>query len=214
MTMQVGMVGADGLVLVGDTRRYVEPRDRDWYSYSSSKIKIADSGRIAIACARNMDISLRIAQRIFSELPSFTSIQDREHSIWEIGMDTTRNQAAECIIAFADPTPSLYVFLCDGNGDGRCEEVDRISTGNTGNPAYFLAERYYTSLLSVAQLMRLAANIIVAAGTLNSGAIQGLEVVTLNSVGFRQWSREENRTLENEAKETGRQIGELILGAS
>lgn len=211
MTMQVGMVGTDGLVLAGDTRQYVERSGRTWSSYNSSKIRLDATGRMAIACARNMEVSLRIAEKIFAELP-VVNVEDRAVRIQNIGMGIAAGFDAECIVAFADPVPSLYAFLCDKIGNGRCDELDRILTGDAGNPACFWAERYYTRFLGVSQLTRLAAQIVVAAGTMNSGSIQGLEVVTLEAAGFRRWSKEENYALEFAADGLGKQIGELVLG--
>ena len=216
MTMQVGMLGIDGLVIAGDTKRHVAPLWRVWHTYNSSKMKveISDTEKIAVACAGDMDTALLIANRIFHELPPFTTIQNRERDIREIGVSTTRAEqhGAECITAFAEPEPSLYVLGCDKDGNGRCECVDRDHIGDPGNPAYFLAERHYREGLSVDQLVRLSAHIIVAAGKLNNGIIGGLEIVTLKSGKFHRWSKDENDTLKREITEADKKIEELILG--
>lgn len=210
MTMQVGMVGAGGLVIAGDTKQFVERSGRSWYSYSSSKIRVGAKGRMAIACARNMDISWKVAERIFEELPS-CRVDERAIRIESIGLETAKGFDSECIVAFADPAPSLYAFLCARTGEGRCMEVDKIPTGDAGNPAYFWAERYYTKYLTVIQLTRLAAHIIVSAGRMNNGSIQGLEVLTLDASGFRQWSQEENAALELASMESDKSFGEMVL---
>jgi len=210
VTMQVGMIGANGIVLAGDTRHYVEHPGRCWHSYNSSKIKLDSTKRMAIACARSMDISFRIAEQIFAALPS-VAVELRADKIEEIGESLANGADVDCVVAFADPSPSLFFFQCAKSGEARCEPVDKCAAGDVGNPAYFWAERYYRESLPVNQLVRLASHIVVAAGNMNNGSIRGLEIVTLEAAGFRKWSVEENRALESEIMEEGRRIGEMVL---
>jgi hypothetical protein len=121
MTLQVGMVGVDGVVIVGDTWLYVEPQHKSWYGYHATKLRVSDSGRIAVACARDLDTSTGMAETIFRKLTGDSTARSRE--ILDIGTRAASGRDSECLIAFADPEPSLYSFLCDKNGNRRCEEV-------------------------------------------------------------------------------------------
>lgn len=210
MTMQVGMVGSDGIVIAGDTRHYVEYEGRPWRSYSSSKIKLDNTGQIAIACARNIDISFRIADQIFAAIPS-VAVEGRAGKIRDIGSCLAVGVDAECIVAISEPVLSIFFLQCDSKGDARCDHVDRCVAGDGGNPAYYWAERYYNRNLSMNQLVRLSAHIVVAAGSMNNGSVRGLEMVTLEASGFRKWSTEENDALESEITEEGKRIGEIVL---
>jgi hypothetical protein len=210
MTLQVGMVGIDGVVIVGDTWRYVEPQHKSWSGYHASKLRVGDSSRIAVACARDMDTSTRIAEEIFLRLAGDSS--DRSREILDIGTRVASGHDSECLIAFADPVPSLYLFLCDKNGNRRCEEVySCFSIGDAGNSAIFWAMHFYSRTLSVRQLTRLAALVVVSAGKLNSGSIGGLEIMTCDQAGIQCWPRPENETLESDTQNLLKQIGELIL---
>lgn len=210
MTMQVGMVGSDGIVIAGDTRQYVESPGRPWRSYSSSKIKLDGTGQIAIACARNIDMSFRIADQIFAAIPS-VAVEGRADKIRDIGSCLAVGIDAECIVAISEPVLSLFFLQCHRNGDARCDQVDRCAAGDVGNPAYYWAERFYDRHLPMSQLVRIAAHIVVGAGSMNNGSVRGLEMVTLEASGFRKWSTEENDALESEITEEGKRISEIVL---
>ncbi len=216
MTLQVGMTGVDGLVLVGDTKQFKEPPQGIWSSYHSSKIKIGDNGKIAIACARNMLLADRIAEEILANIAE-CDVQSRGRRILDIGTKLAMpdKAGAECIVAFAEPEPSLHLFQLVSDGTPYCTiPVDRTVSGNSGNAAYFWAERYYKQSLRVEQLVRLGAHIVVAAGKLSSGSIGGLEIVTCDSSGFHRWAKQQNKEAEFEAARMGEYVGGLILGDS
>src|SRR6266700_1802091 len=74
MTMQVGMVGTDGIVIAGDTKWSNEPMlvNRNWaggrYGFNSTKMKFSTEHGIAIACARDMTVSCWMAHQILTIL--------------------------------------------------------------------------------------------------------------------------------------------------
>jgi hypothetical protein len=210
MTLQIGMVGNDGVVVVGDTWQHVEPAGKSWFGYHASKLRVSDSGRIAVACARDMDTSTLIAEEIFQKLGDVS--RNRRSEIFEIGTRLASGRDSECLVAFADPQPSLYLFLCDKSGNRRCEEVySCFPTGDAGNSAMFWPMQFYNGALSVGQLTRLGALAVVSAAKLNSGSIGGLEVLTCDTDGIRCWSRQESETLESDMQKLLKQIGDLVL---
>jgi hypothetical protein len=214
MTMQVGMVASDGLVVVGDTKQFKEPQDGGFRSsYSGTKIKIAANGQIAIACARNMLLANRIADQILIDLVE-CPIQDRGRRILDTGtrLAMPDRMGAECLIAFAGPEFSLYHFQLPSDGKTYCTTpIDRAVSGDSGSAACFWAERYYSPLLRVDQLVPLAAHIIVSGAKLNSGSIGGLEVVACDKGGFHRWSNEENTQLESCTHDLGARLGQIVI---
>jgi hypothetical protein len=58
MTMQVGMVGTNGIVIAGDTHHSVSPMFANLmgvrHGYGSTKIRTDEAGRVAVTCAMDM----------------------------------------------------------------------------------------------------------------------------------------------------------------
>jgi hypothetical protein len=215
VTLQVGMVSNSGIVIVGDTWQYVEPsRDQKiWTGYHASKIRVSTSGRIAVACARTMDVAMRIADEIFAQCDGQTEGTSRHTKVEEIGTRLAKGLDAECLIVFSEPQPVIYSFVHSRNDEYRCMEIySAFATGDVGNPAYYWVMRYYKAGLTIAQLALLGALVNVSAEKLNSGSIGGLEVLTCDSDGIRVWSREESESLRAEGQRLTDQIEGLIFG--
>jgi hypothetical protein len=211
MTLQIGMVGGDGIAIVGDTWRYIESRDRPWFGYHASKIRVSDSGRVAAACARTLDISTRIADEIFQSLDG--QCENRRAEIERIGTRVANGHDAECLVAFADPLPSVFLFLGSKEGERRCEELySCFQIGDAQNTAFFWVMRYWRSTLNIQQLVRLGSLTVVSAGKISSGSIGGLEVLTCDKSGFQLWTKEQNEALASETAVLLDQIGNVVLG--
>jgi hypothetical protein len=216
MTMQVGMVGAGGVVVASDTRwnRSLNSSDNVVRnSYGASKIWFDGTRRIAVAGAMDMVASRRVADGIFSA--SLNAGEERcAERIREIGIQAAKRSDTECLIVFADPKPTLYHFQYAKNNEASfCERIiTYIHTGDRINPAVFWAENYHTVELSIEQLSRLGSHVVVTAGALNSGGVSGLEVVSCDGSGLHRLTDEENREREVRALEWDKTIGELIMG--
>lgn len=214
MTLQVGMVSCEGIVIVGDTWQYIDPsRDQKiWSGYHSSKIKVSASGRIAVTCARTMDVVSQIANEIFVHFDGQAEPELRLLKIEQIGTRVARGFDAECLIVFSDPEPTMYSFVHSSKGEHRCMEIySAYATGDAGNPAYYWVMRYYQAGKTIAQLTRLGALVNVSAEKLNSGSIGGLEVLSCDSKGIKIWSREESELLREDAQQLTGQIETLIF---
>src|SRR5271157_1399575 len=203
MTMQVGMLGTDGIVLAGDTRVIRTPLngiEAPWQYYGGPKIRISNSGRIAVSCARDMQTANAVADAIFSNM-THGDHPSCEQQIKEIAITAAHGRDIECLIVFVDPLPSLYLFQCVNSGeDIECQRIITcVAAGDTKNPAVFWGMSYY-KLLPINQLKHLAACMVVSAGELNSSIIGGLEIVFCNSEGCRRLSEESVRELELSAK--------------
>jgi hypothetical protein len=208
MTLQVGMLGSDGLVLVGDTWQFIEPPGRAWRGHHSSKIRISPDERIAIACAHDMASSFAIAEEIINLRPS----GNRRAEIQDIGDRIADGKDSQCLVIFSDPYPSMFRYSHPQNNTSTCEEILAcIPIGDEWNMAYYWAMRFHHNGLTCAQLARLGALTVVTAGALSSGSIRGLEGLTCTVNGIRLWQREECQRLEAYTKNLENKIGESIL---
>ena len=216
MTMQVGMVGSDGIVLAGDMTCTMSPRfagEGARYRFCRHKIKISDSRRVAVSSAMEMDIADRIADQIIAGVEG-EEPRNRQRRILDIGTSIVNSHDVECIAAFLDPVPLLYRFQHGlGGAHTVCDEIcDHIYAGDSVSPAVFWVERYHSRDLTVSQLIRLAAICSCAAKELNSAIIGGLEVVSSDASGFHLMPDDETRALEAQATDWSTRIGEMILG--
>jgi len=218
MTMQVGMVGTDGIVIAGDTRHSISPRFAGAaarHGFGGTKIRIDESGRIAVCCAIDMNASKRFAERILSELPS-EEPKNRLRRIEEIGREIGAGLAGsreiESLMVFADSLSTFYHFRFIGSDREVSvdEVIDAAASGDTVNSAIFWRMRYYKRL-PIEQLTVLASHLIVSAGETNSAMIDGLEILLCDANGLRRLSDDENREWASKAKERGERIGEMVL---
>jgi hypothetical protein len=212
MTLQIGMMGSDGIVVVGDTWQYVEPKDRPWHGYDASKIRLSSDRRIAVFCAHDMDASFAVAEEILQKL-SGDPDPNRRTGILNIGDQLAEGSDSECLIVFADPNPTLYRLSHPKSVRGKCEEIyGCVPIGDQWNTAFHLAMRFYRPGLSCQQLSRLGSLMVVSAGHISSGSIRGLEGITCDKEGIRLWEREECRLLETAMTNFENEIGDSILG--
>ncbi len=210
MTMQIGMVGSDGILIASDTRWTAIPNLRlneRWvggrYGHNATKIRVNRRKGIAIGCARNMETANQVATAIFERLGD-ADLNNPAYAIQEIGERirrslTTDRDDAQCIIALIHPSPQLLLFqygTVDGYWHSICEEMERFAVaGDTVNAAIFWAERFYEKR-PIRELAPLAAHLVKNAAHLNSAMISGLEVILCDHSGLQRLSKESIQALE------------------
>jgi hypothetical protein len=204
MTMQVGMVGTDGILLASDTRwmnTYLGLRQTG----GSSKIRISHQRGIAISCARNMETGFAVADEIIAKL------RDKDWKYPELAMEgmasrilgqSGERQDIQLLIVLLTPIPRLF-FLRVGKVGVETKplcmrESKKAVAGDNVNAAVFFTERYYAEK-PIRELVPIAAQLIVAAAELNPGAIGGLEILLCDTSGFHQLSDVSIRELETQA---------------
>jgi|ERR1700739_29734 len=207
MTLQVGMVADDGIVIASDTLANRSPRFNlelraVQQFFGTSKLRISEDGKVVVTCARDMIQAHRLAEALIAGLtPEFWHSPGQR--MQEIAMSEVNRheqwREAECLIALSEPTPSLYLVQCFKETDETvCLHItDYIFTGNSQNGSTFWAMRYCNSLSPelkrVESLIPLAAQIVVDGHVLNSGAISGLEIAVCDRSGVRRFTEAENR---------------------
>jgi hypothetical protein len=216
MTMQIGLVGQDGIVLASDTK-WVNDNCYPRTSFHASKIKISDNGRVAVSFARRMVISEKIAERIVSELTD----SDWERPvvlIQKIAQDALKDQPeqdAHCLIINTHPVPRLFalktrkVVGVDAWYPMWQEEYARAVTGDDTNPAVYWLESHYQKS-PIRNLLLLAATTITAAAKLNSAMIGGLEMVVCEPSGCRRLSPAWVEELSAKAEVLHKSVSELL----
>jgi hypothetical protein len=228
MTMQVAMVGIDGIVLASDTKwQFTQDRGnlRSRHTSGSSKIIISDEQGIAIACARSMETAEAVATAIIAELSDSDWVHPANlmETIGQGIIDSSSEERSyfQCLVVTSRPSVRLFQLeTATINGVPRraiCHEIrDKAINGDNANASVFWAERYYKAK-SVQSLIPLAAQLIVDAAKLNAGFIGGLEIIVCDeSGGPRRLTKEDIVRLEASAEERGEHIGSLFsedLGA-
>lgn len=222
MTMQVAMVGTDGIVLASDTQR-TQLVGGMRSSFNTSKIRISHQRGIAISCARNMDTAGLVADSIIAGLDNSQmgspvgSIEDIANNVIEEGKDQSnpRNDI-QCIVVLLRPRPQLFrlrSISVTGRYVAKCDQeiVGKVVTGDIENAAVFWSERYYERR-PISYLARLAAQVVVMGAKISSGMNGGLEVVLGDASGFRRLSADSNAYLESTAIELDETLRKLFVG--
>jgi hypothetical protein len=241
MTMQVGLVGSNGIVIAGDERNTHIPLLRPnqfWaagtHGTNSSKMIVNYKRGIAVSAARDLETAMHVANEIATHLPEdkfqdpaswieecadkILGIVRREHS------DPTERIEAQCLIMTQRPVPKLFQFwfgVVEGKWGPFCREMSRLAVaGDNVNAAIFWPEAYYNSSpyskqrIPVKDLIPLAAHTVVQANRFNPLSISGLEVVFCDETGLHKLSRESIETLLKVAEEWDKQFGKTIFDHS
>jgi hypothetical protein len=222
MTMQVAMVGTDGIILASDTKWANTQRRGNLESRDTSlatKIQIDERHGVAIGCSMNMETATAIGDAIVAEL-SDQDWRDPIHPTQVIGqrvLDSLRERNLfQCLIVSTRPTLRLFKLeSATINGEPNraiCRQIkDKAIGGDNANAAVFWTERYYKPK-PVQALLSLAAQLIVDSVKFNSGFIGGLEIVICNASGIERLPDDVIAALESEAGKRSRAIGELLFG--
>ena len=226
MTMQVGMVGSDGIVLVSDLLAWAKPTDSSESHklgmgitsvFGPSKLMFSSDGKMVISCAHDLRQGKALADAIFAKLTKeFWGHPQRK--LQEITLDVVRSQqwrGVSCLILLSEPT-SLYFLQCAQ--DKECD-VDIIRlyafAGDPCNPAAFWAHRYFRTVLpnerTIRKMLPLAAQIVVDAGRVSSGSAGGLEALYCDKSGIHVLTYEENGELVKTAEKLGEKMRRVIL---
>jgi hypothetical protein len=221
MTMQIGMVGSDGVLIASDTE-YTDNSVLIRRSWNETKIRINHNCGIAISMAGGMVTAGHLADGIFSlaledeNWVRGTSCLSRLSKSIDLAKDAKRE--AECIVICANPHPSLRCFRVARVGTGlevigSDELLTKVYAGDPKNSAVFWAERYFPKdhQMPIASLMPLAAHLIIAAGRVPNGGISGLEIVVCYKSGIHRLSDESISALRSQAINRDEDLGDSLL---
>jgi hypothetical protein len=215
MTLQVGLVGTDGIVLASDKKAVVF--DPALCTSLVSKILIDREKGLAGCCAGN-EISARIRREIFSN----SNLLQREYPqspIEELATQIYRDIPTEeqaggnpsdlLIVSLNDLRHLYHLRMSATQCTLRLKENKHIQ-GDLGNPARLFVEAYY-SKKPIHGLVFLAAHTILTANRLNPTTVEGLEVVKCTTKNFEPVSESELQVLVVRSQKTAEQTERSIF---
>lgn len=237
MTLQIGMVGRNGVLIAGDTRLTHRPilrGNRFWaagtHGTNTTKMVVDYVRGIAASAARDMDFAMPMAQKILADLPD-DQFSNPIPWIEKLASETAgrvegRELDVHCLIVLQKPIPTLYQFQfgsVDGKWEPYCQKMEHLAVvGDNINAGIFWPEAYFNSSqylrkdpsASVESLIPLAAHTIQVAHRLNPTLISGLEIVFCNEAGFHRLSRDTIGVLWTASEKWDREFGDAILNHS
>jgi hypothetical protein len=198
MTLQIALLGMDGVVLASDRKLNVLNQNVNT-TVMRSKIYIGD--KMAACWSGEQFPSTALAEHIVTKLspldlrwPHPKLTKESQEIVNCKGIHGEEYWSAEAIAISVEEQPIIYDITatrdrCD------CFSQPKVIKGHIANPACFFAERFfkdeYTSRFPIKRLMRLAAHVVTNGGRINPRGIEGLEVVLCSSDGFTSLSSDE-----------------------
>ncbi|MGA8267232.1 MAG: hypothetical protein WB787_05695 [Candidatus Acidiferrales bacterium] len=219
MTLQVALVGTDGIVLASDLK--INSREANFNSSClRSKILVNHERKIAACWSHDKDVSMELAERVISGMTD-SDFEYPHHPVNVLakqildaarGPYDTQHEIEIAVVTLADP-PRAYEINAKGDGNYICERCpDQIVFGHRANPARFFLERYYQRL-PIAKLLALAAHVVVNAGRINPRGIEGLEIVLCTKEGFHRLSEQETDALTRWSDELDSKIMQQLFAS-
>jgi len=222
MTMQVGMVGTDGVLIASDTQRTEEMGLRQ--SYNSSKIRTDEECGVLVSLSGKLVAAGYLADGIITKTKAnptwleseMGAVQEVEKSV--LPRVPQGGEPCSCLVVFTRPEIALYRFQIVQVGISwqlvTDQQSGKVYAGDCKNSAIFWAQHYYPRhpKLPIRKLIPLAAHLIYMAHRLNTTGISGLEIALCDATGVHRVSDSEIKALETQSEQRDREIGQALLG--
>jgi hypothetical protein len=215
VTLQVALVGTDGIVLASDKKTVY--LDDVTTTSMTSKILVDDSRTLALAYAGH-EISQLVARRVL-EKPSALESKGPLIEVEKLAEAIYKEQITEDSPYFRTDSQLLIVQRKDlsrfhvlrmDRKKWLAELRDtREVTGHATNTACFFTERYYRKA-PVAALKLLVAHTIITAGKISPSGIEGLEILVCTPEKFEFLTPEEISALEKRSQDIEGQLSHLL----
>jgi hypothetical protein len=229
MTLQVGLRGRDGIVIVSDSQvnsdvpdRY---RDKEFHIHNTEtreKIKVSSLGNIAVTCAMDMRQAAWLADAIIRQFSETnTPIDDQLRAIASTEMEKPAWRDMECLIAISKPVPTLFLMQCikGKNGERDLCEVSGIPfygfAGNRFLSPTFWVHRFYdesSNLPHTTSLLQLGAQVVLDAGHISRLSVNGLEAVRCDEHGISKLDTKEIGELITAIKKRNKRLQKEFSG--
>jgi hypothetical protein len=219
VTLQIGLVGTDGIVLAGD----LKTRFFDEVETFGLTSKILTSARGIALAYSGYEISREVAKRIIADE---TLLDFDDSAQWQttekIASDVYREPFPDIVAPDRRDSEILLVSTCsidhfyslEMRNENRCwlrRREDKAIAGHVVNSGCFFVERYYRKSATVEELALVAAYAIFAASKLNPPGIEGLEMVTCTKAEIGRMPDGDIKSLESRCREIDKEIEALLL---
>jgi hypothetical protein len=212
------MVASDGIILASDTQATHTPEKLKnglvgrAVRYHTNCSKIRTGSEIVVSYAQDVKTGDDVANAILSTFTADAPQEALERIASSIPEDN-RNPVQGLIAASPFQLFRFQLAKIDEVWAATCEASVGVDySGDMTNAAIYWAERYYDELLTVEQLLPLAAYMITCSHHLNTAGIGGLEIVTSDSSGIHRVSPERILELRRQANETDKQVFQAVFG--
>jgi hypothetical protein len=184
MTLQIGMIACDGVVLASDRRAVGGligllggPRP---VTHSSEVRKILLSKDSRLACAFSGSDRAHVAAIRIAECWDSNSSEDLLSVIRTAiaGITGVNNEQLLVAVSGISGVRLVRVFF-DEAGPVVQRIVDKLVNGDVGNGAIYIPERFYAKSKSVEDLKLLAAHFVLEGGKLNPTMVRGLDIYVM-----------------------------------
>jgi len=215
MTLQVALVGTDGILLASD-KKINQSAERAAYTGLTSKIRVNYSRRIATCWAQYApaaDVAKQALELSDTDLLDPRGpLENLAEKIFEEARG--ENQFAfpngDVILVTIGELPAVHLLTVEGKQYRCSRRDDKAIAGNNVNSALFFIQRYYKKL-PIDDLTPLAAHTILSAGYVNQTGVEGLEILRCTKEGFDFLEEKEISALTAWSCKLDTKIGRLVF---
>lgn len=223
MTILVGMVAADGVLLAADERavKIYENENAMDDVMDIRKIRCHHTRKVAYAAAGD-HIPKAVGRELFDQLTgdqfNFRDIESslEKASIAVIGREAQYYEQPNrslLIVFYESQNPELWRLDIDARHPNASPVTGLAVAGALGNSARFFG-RYFKRDLPVASLEFLAAHMVLMASELDSLMVNGLDIAVFNRNGPLFIDEEKKRTLRKASRELDASIDQQLRNAA
>jgi hypothetical protein len=215
MTLQVGLVGSDGIVLASDRQINNQNERGGWQRYQSSKLHVTDT----IACCwAGATLSERAAQNISESKVAWSNITDAKRNeaveqCFSLAKEKRPNEVGlnnQIFLACRDFLAS-YELGSDGRVWWHSVKAYKIH-GNMRTTVSYLLDNYYAESLPMSKLIILASHAVCMGERESRQDVSGLEVAIIPN-GAKPYRLGDEREMElaRISKHVDNSSNELLL---
>jgi hypothetical protein len=223
VTLQVALVGTDGIVLASDRKTVLRGNGLVDRSFLTSKILIDSAQGLTIAHSGHQ-FSEEFAELIQADDSPVEARLSRQKldtfasEVWKRGASQSLDRQGELIIVWKDDLSRVLhvdlspLIIGPTIAGARAKPrwiTDKVCAGHASNPAIFFSQHYYEKK-PIADLVFLAAHIVLS-GRPHNPLIDGLEVVKCTQEGFERLPDSSISEIVKRSDELDERIGREIF---
>lgn len=218
MTLQVAMIGTDGIVLGSDQRNVVTVAEGEGVASGHLTNKIFYNKDLTVMAAwSGEDPAKRLASEIVnlsdSELCNLIGIEAHSDRVYQeecqrLGVP---HNIGDVILVRATDLEKIYRIHVQEKS-ACCAYYGKVITGHFANPAIYFLERFYreSEKWPIKRLTPLIAHVILEGGKINPWGIEGLEIAQCFNSGIRKIEKNEREELEAMSKGVSTEISRYL----